>query len=269
MGRETTPQQFIRSGMIDSHFHSIIMREKGLDPEALLAESERLGFSGGLDIGISAGDIAERFALSRRFPQIRLAAGLYPSESAAEDVEEKLHDLARDLGRYFVSAVGEIGVDLHWNYAEAQRQMDVMARQIDLANTFELPVVIHNRKADREVIEVLNDHTPVAGGIMHCFSGGPYLAREAIELGLYISFAGNVTYKKSETIKAAAREVPESRLLVETDSPSLSPQAVRGTPNHPGHIGLIYETLAEIRNVPEDTLISQVRSNFEELFPLS
>ncbi len=269
MAKDDTPQHFITPGMIDSHFHTCVMRDKGLDPTALLAESEAHGFAGGLDIGISAGDISERIELGRHFPQIRLAAGIYPAESSSNDLEEKLQWLSRDLGRYFVSAVGEIGVDLHWNYAEPERQMMLMRRQIELANHFELPVVVHNRKADREVMEILRSTPPSAGGILHCFAGGTDIAREAVEFGLHISFAGNLTYKKSETIREAAREVPANRLLVETDSPFLSPQKVRGKPNHPGHVGLVYETLAEVRDVPVDQLIEIVRSNFEELFPLA
>jgi TatD DNase family protein len=254
--------------MIDSHFHSRVMREKGLDPETLLAESTRLGFAGGLDIGIAAGDITERAALRRSFPNVRLAAGLYPAEAAAEDRETKLEHLAADLGRYMVSAVGEIGVDLHWNYATAQRQMELMRRQIELANHFHLPVVIHNRKADEEVLQILRETTPVAGGIMHCFSSGPDVAAEAVELGLSVSFAGNITYKKSEPIREAAAAVPETRLLVETDSPFLSPQKLRGKANHPGHIGYVYETLAEVRGISMEELITRVRMNFEELFPI-
>jgi TatD DNase family protein len=269
MGTAEEAQFFISEGMIDSHFHTRIMARKGLDPEALLEESRRRGFAGGLEIGIDAGDIAERVQLHRRFPPVRLAAGLYPAEAAAEDREEKLQALARDLGRYFVSAVGEIGVDLHWDYGGAEPQMELMRRQIELANRFELPVVIHNRKADTQVLEVLHSLPPAAGGIMHCYSGGPETALEAVDLGLHISFAGNLTYKKSDEIRAAAREVPENRVLVETDSPSLSPQKVRGLPNHPGHIGLVYETLAEVRECSLESLVSLVRSNFEELFPLT
>lgn len=259
----------IRPGMIDSHFHSRIMGKKDLDTRKLLEKAVTAGLVGGLDIGTEAGDTAGRATMIDGFPQFGLAAGLYPSEAEHERLQDRLDLLLRDLQQFPVVAIGEIGIDLHWNYTTPKRQRDLMIQQIEVANRYGLPIIVHNRDADEEIAEVLKEHPPAAGGIMHCFSSGPEAAKTFLDAGMHISFAGNITYKKSDELRAAARAVPIDRLLTETDSPYLSPQAVRGKPNHPGHVGYVYETIASLRSIDPEKLVEAVRENFYRLFPLS
>ncbi len=254
-------------GMIDSHFHTAMMEKKGVDTEAAIFRAIEAGMRGGLDIGIAAGDTAARSWVHANFPQIRLAAGLYPSEAEHENLADRLSILRYDLETFPISAIGEIGIDLHWNYGTVERQQELMQRQIELANLHRLPVIIHNREADDAVLEVLRSTPPADGGIMHCFSSDAAAARAFLDAGLYISFAGNLTYKKSEKLRNAAREVPPDRLLAETDSPFLSPQKVRGKTNHPGHVGFVYYQLAELHNIEVEELIRIVAENFARLFP--
>ncbi len=256
-------------GMIDSHFHSAMMKKKGLDPRDLLETAMKQGLAGGIDIGIEAGDAGDRCWVREMFPSIKLAAGLYPSEAEFEDIEARLDILKTDLGSFSIAAVGEIGVDLYWNYGTADRQQELMRRQIELANQYQVPIIIHNRDADQEVLEVLKTTEPVCGGILHCFSSDAGAARSFLDYGLYISFAGNVTYKKSEALRKAAAVVPLERLLAETDSPFLSPQKVRGKPNHPGHVGFVYQQLAEIHQIEIEQLITSVAKNFNRIFTYS
>lgn len=258
----------IRTGMIDSHFHSRMMLKKGIAPRNSLKKALELGLRGGLDIGTEAGDTAGRAALIDDLPQFGLAAGLYPSEAEHEKLQDRLDLLVRDIENLPVVAVGEIGIDLHWNYATMERQRELMIQQVEIANRYGLPTIVHNRDADKEVAEVLKEHPPLAGGIMHCFSSGPEAAKIFLNSGMYISFAGNITYKKSDEIRAAAaRTVPIDRLLTETDSPYLSPQAVRGKPNHPGHVGYVYEEVASLRGMDLEELVEAVQKNFFRLFP--
>lgn len=260
------PRFEILPGMIDSHFHTNVMHKKGLDADTLLSRALAAGMSGGIDIGIESGDTAGRLWLHEKYPEIKLAAGLYPSEAERANLDDSLRMLTEDLKKFPIAAVGEIGVDRYWNYGTVDRQQQLVQRQIELANRHQLPVIIHNREADREVSEVLRTTPPKGGGIMHCFSSDSAAARDFLEAGLYISFAGNLTYKKSEELRKAAHTVPLDRLLAETDSPFLSPQKVRGRLNHPGHVGFVYYQLAEIHNIEVEQLIKAIAQNFSRLF---
>lgn len=265
--KSVAPHFELLPGMIDSHFHTAMMRKKGLDADVLLGRAVAAGMQAGIDIGTEAGDTGTRTWVHEKYPQIRLAAGLYPSEAEHESLKERLSLLESDVQTYPVAAIGEIGVDLHWKYGTVARQQELMQRQIELANLHRLPILIHNREADDEVAEVLRSTPPTAGGIMHCFSSDAAAARAFLDAGLYISFAGNLTYKKSEELRNAAVQVPLDRLLAETDSPFLSPQKVRGKPNHPGHVGFVYYQLAELHNIEVEELIRIVAENFARLFP--
>ncbi|MCK5199212.1 MAG: TatD family hydrolase, partial [Spirochaetales bacterium] len=162
--------------------------------------------------------------------------------------------------------IGEIGLDWNWNYGTKKLQIELFEAQIELANKYKLPILIHNREADKEVIETLKTTPPSSGGIVHCFSSDYQAAVNFLDLGLSISFAGNATYKKNSNLREVAAQIPEESIFVETDSPYLSPQKVRGKLNHPGHIGFIYETIAECRKMAIDELIISVKDNFLKLF---
>jgi len=265
-GKDDELEIDLTPGMVDSHFHSLMMAEKGLDPRELLSKCIDAGLAGGIDIGTRAGDTAERLWLHREFPQILLAAGLYPAVCEQEDMQAAMDELERDIQSHPVAAVGEIGIDYHWNYGTPERQRQLIELQIDLANRYDLPIIIHNRRADRAVLETLQHKAPQNSGIMHCFSSGAEEAKKFLDLGVYISFAGNLTYRRSHELREAARIVPLDRMLVETDSPYLSPQRWRGKINHPGHIGSTYRQLSDIRNLKLQALVDQVGKNFSDLF---
>jgi len=254
-------------GMIDSHFHSAMMQKKGMDVRALISQALQAGLAGGIDIGIEAGDTARRYWIQQEFPQIKLAAGLYPAEAEHEEITGRIAMLCEDIERYSPAAVGEMGVDRYWNYATVERQQKLMREQIKVANLYGLPIIIHNRDADAEVLEVLKESPPQAGGVLHCFSSHAAAARSFVDAGLHISFAGNLTYKKSDALREAAAAVPVDRLLAETDSPFLSPQKLRGKLNHPGQVGFVYHTLSELHGQKLERLIQLISENFSRLFP--
>lgn len=254
-------------GMIDSHFHSEMMRTKGLDPKKILLECRAAGLAAGIDIGVHAGDTADRAWVAGEFPEIKLAAGLAPSEAENEVPEARVELLERDLQSFRVEVLGEIGVDGYWNYGTPERQKELFALQIELANRYKLPVIIHSRSGDEQLLEVLEEHRPLWGGIMHCFSSGYETAKRCVDFGLLISFAGNIGYKNSDNLRAAAVQLPGETLLVETDSPFLSPEPFRGKPNHPGKVAYVYRMLAELRGVEVEVLVETIGSNFKRLFP--
>jgi len=265
---------------IDSHFHTLMMRNKGLDVPVLLAEAFAGGLYRALDIGTTPEDLEERLEIAEEIDaegqgpakagkgrRILHSAGIYPGGSAEAFEKSLLSSLEAALRNHPVSAVGEFGIDLHWNYAPPGRQQELMRQQILLANRYKLPVIIHSRKADRETLEVLRTTPSEYGGIMHCFSSGYETAKACIDLGLYISFAGNVTYKNAESIREAAKKVSAGSILLETDAPYLSPEPHRGRRNHPLNAVHTYRAVAEMRGIETAELMRQVCGNFDRLFP--
>ena len=256
----------LTSGMIDTHFHSAVMQKKGLDTAGLLTEAFDLGLSGGIDIGLTPSDFQERSALLKDFPDILLSAGCYPSEVEKTEVKTLLEKLENLLKKENPAAIGEIGLDWHWDYGTRKEQKELFAGQIELANRYGLPILVHNRNADPDVIDILEAVHPEAGGILHCFSSDHKIAEKVLDLGMHISFAGNLTYKKNSSLRTTAGKLPADRLFLETDSPYLSPQKRRGKPNHPGHIGYTYEVLAEVLGVDLKELVSIISSNYQKFF---
>lgn len=259
-------QYNLLSGMIDTHFHGLIMELKGLDTKTVLKEAFDSGLEYAIDIGTEMSDVPKRLKLLSEFKNILFAAGNYPSEIERDTVPNLLDSLERIIKNNKIPAIGEIGLDWHWNYGTKEQQIELFTAQIDLANKYNLPVLIHNRDADTEIVEVLKKVTPAAGGIMHCFSSNYETAVQVLDLGLSISFAGNVTYKKNNILREVASKIPVKSIFAETDSPYLSPQKVRGKVNHPGHIGYTYEIIAECRKIPVKELIEIVKNNFFNLF---
>ena len=152
-------------------------------------------------------------------------------------------------------AIGEIGLDFHYDYSPRETQREVFRRQIRLARDVGLPIVVHTREADDETSAILEEEgARETGGVIHCFTGGHELARRALGLGLLISFSGILAFPRSEVIQAVAREVPEDRLLVETDAPFLAPPPHRGKRNEPAFVVEVARKLAALRGVSEQAL---------------
>jgi TatD DNase family protein len=261
----------IMPGMIESHFHSIEMREKGLDPAAILTRCFKRGMVWAVDASVSPEDFGRRRALAAAFPNILLTAGIYPSEAkrfkAAGGLSSELFALFESqLDDERLAAVGEIGLDGFHDYASLADQQELFRTQLALAESKNLPVVIHNRDCDGPVLDALRSVNLNRGGMMHCFSSSYAAAKQFLDLGFLISFAGNLTFKSSHELQDVAKRVPGESFLVETDSPFLAPVPRRGRPNHPGNIGHIYEFLAQLRSRSIEELVETVQGNFERLF---
>jgi len=169
-----------------------------------------------------------------------------------------------------VVAYGEIGIDLYYKYAPKNDQIDHMFRQIELSKKANLPIIIHDREAHREIMDVLEKSAPFpAGGVMHCFSGDSEFARQILELGLYISIPGVVTFKKAEILHAAVRELPLEKLILETDGPFLAPEPRRGKRNEPALILFTAKRVAELKGMDLDSVARTTTRNAEKLFRLS
>lgn len=259
----------LEKGMLDSHFHSLEMSRRGINVEEVLRESFGRGLAYCLDIGIDLDHVAEWCSLGECHPNLYRAFGVYPSECQSEELVDRLRLLEEILAQTpRIVALGEIGLDFAREYGEVTAQVELLERQLQLAQRLRLPVIIHSRVSAPETLECLRRNRPSRGGVMHCFSYGEEWARQFMSLGFYISFAGNITYPKSHELRAALRATSIERLLIETDSPYLSPQKLRGKDNHPGHIGHTYEVIATELKLPLPELIEQVKSNFERCFAI-
>ena len=259
-------------GMIDSHFHYLEMLKKELDPHALLAECFSSGMTAAVDIATNTANFEKRLEFAACFDNIFITAGLNPGKAEKEtaEIDEMLDTLETQIsgakGHGRLIAVGETGLDWYWKYGTREKQISLFEAQVDLAEKYGLPVIIHNREADEDVLRILNTKKPAKGGIIHCFSSDYKYALSCIDLGFMISFAGNVTYKKNTVIQEAARRIPASSILAETDSPYLSPGKLRGLPGHPGFVSHTYNYLAELRDVEIEDFTDTVKTNFNTLF---
>jgi TatD DNase family protein len=194
------------------------------------------------------------------------SAGVHPHEArlATDATFDELKGLARD-GR--IVALGELGLDFHYDYSPRHVQREVFRRQVHLAREVGLPVIIHTREADDETATLLEEEgARDTGGVIHCFTGGADLARRALALGFYISFSGIVAFPRAEVIQDVARTVPEDRLLLETDSPFLAPPPHRGKRNEPAFVLEVARAVARLRGVPVEAVGRAAEANFKRLF---
>ena len=265
--RKVMPDQYlVIPGSIDTHCHTGPMIRKGLAAEQLLRDAHDLGLRALIDVGISPDDLSERQARLAGIDWIAFTSGLHPSQVTRCDRAEMLDLLASQVTDGGIVAVGEIGLDYHWDSGERADAMDLFDAQLAIAVQANLPVVIHNREADDDVLDLLRRRRP--RGVMHCFSQTPEFCRCCLDLDLFISFGGNLTFKGSGPIRESAAMVPLDRLLVETDAPYLSPEPVRGRPNHPAHLGFTLRAMAKQRSLDLTELAGATAQNALRLFGL-
>ncbi len=219
--------------------------------------------------GTNIGDSGRSIELAERFDGILFSAvGIHPHEADgfSADTLARLKELV--LGSEGkVVAVGEIGLDFYRNFSSRESQLTALEEQIELAIELSLPIIIHVREAFPEIFEVLAQYREVRG-IFHCFSGGPNEVEKALEFDFYISFAGNITYKKSHKLVEALRLVPDNRLLIETDSPYLAPAPYRGKRNEPSFLTATFAKIKEVKQA-SDSLENLIFANSLKAFGLT
>ncbi|MFW6234133.1 MAG: TatD family hydrolase, partial [Spirochaetota bacterium] len=163
-------------------------------------------------------------------------------------------------------AVGEIGMDRYRDYATPELQRVLLIRQVEIANRHNLPVIIHNRDAEEELLQAFAECTPECESIMHCYSGPSGYVHRFLDLGFSFSFGGNVTFKNAQNIREAMMQVPLDRLMLETDAPYLAPHPRRGRTNHPGLIGHTYDAVSETRGISRRELVEAAADNAARVF---
>jgi TatD DNase family protein len=254
---------------IDSHAHLDDERFSD-DCAEVLARARQAGVTHVLAIGngTCVGDFQKTLTLTDSHKSVRAALGVHPHEasSANEDLLEQLEQLVLSAP---VVAWGEIGLDYHYDHSPRDNQQAVFRRQLEMARRLRLPVIIHCREAWEDCLRILEEEWASSGlgGILHCFSGDAGIVRTALDWGFLISFAGNVTFPRSESLRQVARSVPLERTLIETDSPYLAPQAFRGQRNEPAYVVEVAGILAKLHGVGPEKVGEQTSQNFLRLFP--
>jgi TatD DNase family protein len=256
---------------IDSHCH-LAGEEFERDLAAVVERARSAGVTRALVI-IAAEDESEwnrSKAVLGEWPEVLLATGIHPHAAGAfaGDPERTLQLVGERLsGHPTARALGEIGLDYHYDFAPRDVQRDVFGRQIRLARERNLPIVIHTREAEEDTFRILEtEDAGEVGGVFHCFTGDRTMARRALDAGFHLSLAGIVTFPRATELHEVARMVPLERLLIETDSPFLAPVPHRGTRNEPARVVSVAEAIAALRQTTPDVIATATRQNFERLF---
>jgi TatD DNase family protein len=245
----------------DTHAHLDACAEPA---DELVTRARTAGVTRIVSVGSGLDSCRETLAIAARSQGVFAALGIHPHQAAEPDAD-RLDELRQLLNDERAVAVGETGLDFYRDYAPRDRQRRLFERQLELAAELGRPVVVHTRSAFEETAAALEPFTGTV--VLHCFSE-PELLPVSLDRGYYVSFAGNVTYPRAEELREAARRVPADRLLVETDSPYLSPQPRRGRPNEPANIVHTVAALAESRNEEPAALAAQLDANATAAFPL-
>lgn len=254
---------------MDSHCHLVLLAERGLLDEALQA-AEQAGVEQIVSIGLNVEDSDANRTIAELHPGVFFTVGWHPHEKRPPDAAQlrALEDLVRHPR---CVAVGEVGLDQYWRPGYHEVPLEVQQRQLrimlELAAEHEKPVVVHDRDAHDEVLRALHD-VPGTRGVMHCFSGDAPFARRCAEGGMLASFAGTVTFPRSEGIQAAAAAVGEDGWMVETDAPFLAPVPFRGRTNQPAYVAATCAAVASLRGVDPSTAARQATENARRLFSL-
>lgn len=254
--------------LVDSHCH-LDDSQFDADREAAIDRALAAGVTHMLAIGTGEGppDLEAAIRLAERHEVISASAGIHPQYALKAEAGD-IARVAALLAHPKCVALGEIGLDYYWKPFDADRQKAVFVEQMRVARDARKPIIIHTRDAWADTMALLREHWAGSGlaCVMHCFTGGPAEAREALELGFYVSFAGVVTYPKADALREAAKLVPSDRLLVETDAPYLAPVPHRGQRNEPAYVAHTANRLAEVRGEEPARLGLAVTANFATVF---
>jgi TatD DNase family protein len=252
--------------LVDSHCH-LDFPDFGGEVDAIVARAQAAGVGRLVSISTRIKKHGDILAIAERHPDVYCSVGTHPHH-AHEEPEFDVAGIVARTRHPKVVAIGEAGLDYHYDYSPRDAQERGFRNHIAAARETKLPLVIHAREADEDMARILEEETGKGPfpAVLHCFTGGPELARRAIALGLSISFTGILTFKKSDDLRAIAASLPPDRILVETDAPYLAPGKLRGMRNEPAYVVETAKVLAETRGVTFEEIARQTTDNFFRLF---
>jgi TatD DNase family protein len=254
--------------LVDSHVH-LDDSAFNVDRSEVILFANQIGVKWMLNPGADLDSSRRAVALAEKHASVYAGVGIHPHDAkdAPGDWEAQLRALAMHPKTV---ALGEMGLDYHYDHSPREMQQDIFRRQLRLAIELNKPVIIHEREAPADTLEILRqEEVKRVGGVMHCFSGSRETAELCMKMGLYISFAGPVTFKNARRSLEVASAIPLDRLLVETDAPYLAPEPYRGKRNEPGHVLLVAQKIAEMRGMTLQEFGAAITFNAEQLFGVS
>jgi TatD DNase family protein len=250
---------------IDTHCH---LDDDRFNVDEVVNNFLRVGVSKVINVGCNLKTTQFAKDLSEKYESVYFASGNHPSDIDAfnDEVCNELICLAKHKK---CVAIGEIGLDYHWEGFDKTKQIDAFIRQLEIAHTLKLPVSLHSRDATKDMMDILKSHSSILmGGVMHCFSGSKETAKEVMDLGLMIGFGGTVTFKNAKNVVEVADFCPVDYILTETDCPYLSPEPYRGQLNEPKNIPIILDKLSKIKNIENEKLCEIIMNNANRVFNL-
>ena len=250
--------------LTDTHCH-LYYKDLKKDLQGVFDRANKLGVNRFICAATNMEDVHKCIEIAENYDQVFCSSGIHPHDTkdAPKNYIEKIYNL---MSNDKMVAIGEIGLDYFRNISDSNIQKQRLREQLKIALEIDKPVIIHNREADKDMISILTEF-PEVSGVAHCFSSDLNMANQFLELGYYISFSGNLTFKNSH-LPSVAKELPLDRLLVETDSPFLSPVPFRGKPNEPARVRYVAEKLAEIHNIALEEIANITSENASKIFRL-
>lgn len=251
--------------LFDTHAHIGLIHEDPIEQLIVVQEAKREKVEGILSICNNLRDFFQVYENLKTAGHVYHAVGVSPSEvtNPGRDWRDRIEEGAK-LDR--VVAIGETGLDYYRKFGDKDSQIELFIAQLEIADRLGKPVVIHNRDAGGDVLEILRQKIPRRGAVLHCYSEDWTYAEQALELDLYISFAGNVTYRNARNLHETARNMPIERMLIESESPFMVPSAYRGKRNKPAYLVENLKFLAELREMDEEELAEQLFDNSKRFF---
>ncbi len=252
--------------LIDSHCH---LDRLDLSPyagqlQAVIDRATEQGVTRLLCVGTDMARWASMLALIEPYPQVQVSVGVHP---LSEEIEQfQLASLLEVAGHPRLVAIGETGLDYHYGLESAVAQQRCFALHLQAAQQLNKPVIIHTRAAQEDTLRILSQELPSAGGVLHCFTESWEMAEQALELGMYISFSGIITFRNAAPLREVVSRVPLERILVETDAPYLTPVPHRGRPNEPCYVRDVAAAVAQIKGLSLEQVAETTSANVERLF---
>lgn len=236
------------------------------DREEVISRARSLGVDYIINIGSSVEGSKNSLELARKYDPIYAVVGIHPHEAdgAGKDALDEIENLVKQEK---VAAIGEIGLDYYRNYSKAQNQKDLFIALIKLSKNFGLPIVIHSRQAEDDTLKIVSEFMPLKA-VVHCFSGNKDFLKRCLDLGFFISFTCNITYKKAENLRNVVKETPLERMMLETDAPYLPPEGSRGKRNEPCNVKHLSEEIGKIKEMSAEEIATVTTDNAKAFFGL-
>ena len=248
--------------IFDSHAH-YNDEQFDIDRDSLLASLPEAGIVGIINCGTDVKSSLESLEMAEKYSFVYAACGYHP-ESASDFTDDKLLDIEKMLSHKKCVAVGEIGLEYHYDFVPKDVQKYVFEKHLELAVKYDMPVIVHDREAHADTMDLLKKYNPK--GVLHCYSGSAEMAKEVLKMGMYIGLGGAVTFKNAVKPVEVAEMIPLDRLLLETDCPYMAPVPMRGKRNNSAYIEFVAEKIADIRGISSQEVLDKTAENTRKLF---